>query len=474
MTLVDLSNLGLASSSTDLLQVWLDSMQAQINGYQPADPTNPDSWPLEYKDAVSTAAMFEDVAQVGVVVPDAIVRAFGTKLYGIPYLTGASATTVIQVTAQDTTGHTLSAGADLLLNGVAFDTTADLVISAGSSTGTVVVAAVTPGTASNGAGNPASFVNNIDWVSAVTALATSSMGVDAESDTDYQSRLGSRLQLQTLTPITATNFAGVALSFQPAAGTDQQEIGRATALDGYSGTPATFVVATTGSSGTLTVTTPPAAGVTAAQGASITGTDIQSGTLVSSATSSQMTLTKTASGTGSNISATVTGTLGNARTVTLAVTDSTGAALNADTKTALAAWLQSLREVNFIVNVIDPTYTQVYASVSGIYLYPGFDPAATASAIQQAITNFLSPQAFGAATFGDQTQWFAGTKIYYNQLIGVIQNAGRGAVRAVADGALTIGTSANPAGTVDLVIPGPLGLPLSSTTTVPLPTILSS
>jgi hypothetical protein len=466
LSFLDLSSLGYVSSSGDLYAEWLNFMQVAVPGYIPA-PAG-----LENIDAQATAAMGSDVAQVGVVVPPAIVRVLGTKLFGVPYLTGASAIAVVQVIAQDTDGpYTVDAGTDLLLNGTAFDTLADLTIPNGSTTGQVIVAATTPGTASNGFGNPASFVSQIDWVASVSAVTSSSGGVDAESDTDYQNRLVRQLRLQAPRPITAADFATMALSFQPASGTDQEEVGRATAIDGYSPSAATFVVSAN-STTTLTVTTPPAAGITAAQGASITGTDIQSGTIVDSSTSSTILLSKTASGTASGISATVTGTLGNERTVTVAITDTAGGLLNADTKTALSAWLESFRELNFVVNVINPTVTTVYASIGTVYIYPGFDPTATAAAIQAAVINFLSQATFGAATFGDKASWFTGTTVYINQIIGVIQNAGRGAVRAVGDGALTIGLSPSPSGVVDVVLPGPLGLPTSTTSTVGLPTIV--
>jgi Baseplate J-like protein len=296
LSFLDLSSLGYASSANDLLGEWLAVIQAAVPGYVPSPAS------LEYIDAQGTAAMGSDVAQVGVVVPSAIVRALGTKLFGVPYLTGSSAMAVVQVTAQDTDGpYTVVAGTDLLLNGTAFVTIADLTIPNGSTTGNVIVAATLSGTTSNGFGNPASFVSQIDWVSAVSAVTSSSGGIDPESDNDYQDRLIQELRLQAPRPITAADYATMALSFQPAAGTDQEEVGRATAIDGYSPSAATFVVSAN-STATLTVTTPPATGITAAQGASITGTDITSGSLVNSSTSTTIVMSKVASGTGSGIS----------------------------------------------------------------------------------------------------------------------------------------------------------------------------
>lgn len=466
MAFIDLSSLGLATTTTELLDEWLAFMQATYPGYQPDTLGNGGPMPLEYVQAQSLAALLSDVSQTGVVVPDAIVRAFGTKLFGVPYLTGTNAQAVVQITAVDTQGHTLPAGTDIDLAGgtVGFTTTQDLTVPAGQSTGQVIVTATQVGTASNGAGSPAELVSLVDWVSSATVVTPSSGGVDPESDTDYQTRLSATLQLQAPRPITAQDFATMALSFAPAAGTDQQEIGRATAIDGYQDANATFTLSLTSGSTTATITTPPATGVYPAQGASITGTDIPAGTIVNSATTSTVTLSNPASATAS-VTATVSGTLGNERTVTTIAARADGTAPNNDTLTAAQTWLAGYREANFNVAVVAPTYTNVYVTVS-CHLYPGFSSTATASTIQQAIINFLSPATFGEAAFGDSNQWFSGCTIYYSQLMSVIQSAAGGAVQNIVDGSLKLGTAASPTGTADLVLPGPVGLPESSTSTV--------
>lgn len=335
-------------------------------------------------------------------------------------------------------------------------------------TGVVTVFATSPGSASNGAGSPAELMATFDWVSGVTALAGAFGGVDAESDDAYQNRLAQQLSLVAPRPITAQNFATMAYSFFPPTGTDAQEIGRATAIDGYQPGNAAFTVSLNSTS-VATITTPPAAGVYPAQGATITGTDIPAGTIVLSATTSSITMSHAATGTAS-VTATVGGTLGNERTVTVIAADATGnqwagGTEATDTLADLATWLKSFREANFVVNAIAPAYTTVYVTVSCV-LYPGFDAAATATAIQAAIVAFLSPETFGAAAFGDSGQWFSGCTIYQSQLMAVIQNAGQGAVQNVVDGSLKFGTASVPTNTADLVLPGPVGLPQSDATTV--------
>lgn len=527
MSFIDLSALGLASTPEELYADWLAYMQSVYPGYAPK-PGN-----LENTEAIDISNLGADVAQTAVVVPNAIFRNFGTKLFGIQYEAGALAAASVQVTAVDNAGHTLPAGTQVTLGALGFQTLADLTIPNGSTTGTVTVVASAPGTAYNGATNPTELVSLVDWVSSLTALAPASGGVDAEDDDDYQNRLASLFRLIAPRPITAADYATMALSFAPTTGTDQQEIGRATAIDGYVEGAATFTVTTVSASPTLTVTGSPGTGITAAQGASILGAGIPSATftanttsssptlasvssftnvtvgalvsgtgipagtwikafdsgsstitlsanatatntgttitvsttLVQSATSSTITLNKNATASASGVSVTVGGTLGNERTVTVGVALADGTATNTDTKTALQTWLEGLREANFVVDVIDPTYTTVYVDVS-VVLYPGFDPTATATAIQSAITTYLSPQNFNLPPFGDIAAWLSGTTVFYDRLVGLIQNAAAGAVDHVVTGSLTLGTSASPTGTSDLVLPGPIALPESSNSTV--------
>lgn len=462
MSFTDLSALGLDVSPDGAYQQWLDVMQVLYPGYIPADG-NP-----ENVDAQALAALMSDASQAATVVPAAIVRAFGTKLYNVPYLQGLPAIASVQITAADSLGHTLPAGTDLTLGIYGFYTQADLVIPASSTTGTVTVVASSVGADSNGATNPAELSSSsgtVDWVASVTALAPASGGIDPETDDAYQNRLIGLLALLAPRPITASDFATMALSFPPVAGTDDEDIGRATSIDGYVQGSASFTVSLSSGSPTATITAAPGTGIYPAQGATITGTDIASGTIVLSATTSSITLSKNATGTGTGITATVGGTLGNERTVTVIPALSDGTATNADTKTALQSWLASFRELNFVVDVIDATYTPVYVTVS-CHLYPGFDATATQTAIQAAIINFLSPPTFGQAAFGNTNQWFSGCTIFYSALMSVIQNAGQGAVQEVIDGTLKLGTAASPTGTSSLVLPGPVGLPTSTTGTV--------
>lgn len=438
-------------------------MQTAIPGFQP------EAAGLADIQANGIAALEADAAQAAVVVPSAIFRAFGTKLFGVAYQQGLPSTATIQVTAVDTAGYTLSAGTDLTLGTVGFTTETDLTIPNGEDTGTVTVVAVMVGVSGNGATNPTELVSEdvtVDWVDSVTCLGPASGGVDPEDDTDYQNRLAALLRLISPTPITAADYATMALSFAPAAGTDQEEIGRATALDGYVEGSASFTVSEN-STTTLTVTGAPGASITAAQGATITGTNIPSNTLVVSSNSSTIVMNKAATATASGITATVGGTVGNERTVTVGVTLADGTDTNSDTKTALQAWLGpgSLSEANMIVDVIDPTVTTVYVDVS-VHLFAGTNSTTAQSVIQAAIVNYLSPANWNLPSVGNASLWLQGTTIYQSALMGVILNAAPYGVQYIVDGSLTFGTGSTPTNQNDLVIPGPIALPTSSNSTV--------
>lgn len=531
MAFIDLSALGLNTSQADLLDEWLAVMQAAYPGYVPS-LANP-----EYRHALGIATIAADVAQTAVVVPDAIFRAYGTKLFGIVYEAGSLASATIQVTAVDSLGYTLNAGTSVTLNGFGFQTLNALTIPAASSVGTVTVVAAAPGIVYNGASNPVEILASgtiVNWVSSVTVLAPASGGMDPEDDSDYENRLASLFQLIAPRPITASDYAAMALSFIPAAGTDQQEIGRATAIDGYAQGAAAFTV-NENSTTTLTVTAAPGTGITAAQGASVLGAGIPSATftattsssvnptvltavssftnvtvgallsgtgiaagafvlgfnsgagtvtmsapatatnagvtvtisttIVQSSTPTTIVLSNAATATSSGVVISVGGTFGNQREQTVGIALADGTATNADTKIALAVWLKGFREVNFVVNVIDPTYTPVYVTVS-VHLFAGFDPTATQAAIQAAITSYLSPAVFNQTVFGAGSSWTSGTVIYYENLVALVKSAGGSAVDHVVAGSLKLGLAATPTGVVDLVIPGPLALPTSSNSTV--------
>ena len=464
-----LQDTGLPVSQGTLMAQWLDAMQTAFPGvtFSTSDPL--------YVHALVMASWRADLGQLASAGSMELFRQFGTQLLGLAYEQGTPALAILTVTAADTAGHTLPQGTQftLTLNGVtvAFASLAPLTIASGQSSGTVTVAAVQSGSAYNGAGSPAALVSQIDWVSSVTVLTTASGGVDQESDDAYVQRLAQTLAVLGVATATAGALATRALDFTPQTGTDQQEVGRAAAIDGYSPGTDTFTVTTTSGSDSLTVTAAPGTGITAAPGASITGTGIPSGTIVTASTSSTITMSQNATASGSGVSASVTGTLGNERTVTVCITDTAGNALNADTITAVGTYLAGFREANFVINVVSPSDSTVYVACT-VVPQPGYTTATVQANVQAALLSYLSPSNFPLPQ-GAIQGWQNTQTVYLSALTAVVQ--GTLGVASVVPGTLAVGLSASPTNTTaDLVLPGAFPLPTSTSTSIPTSAITVS
>lgn len=376
---------GLPQSQQAFLQTWLSAMQtAYGQAFQPGAAD------LDFIQAQVFASWAEDVAQLCSSGATELFRQFGTKLVQLPYQIGTAAQAIVTVTAQDTVGYTLPQGTQLTLSlgGVllAFQTASTLTIAPGSSSGNVTVAAVQAGASFNGAGSPAALVSQITWVTGLTVVTAASGGVDQENDSAYVNRLAQTLQLLAPRPITASDYQTMAINFTPAAGTDQEEVGRASAIDGYDP--------------------------------------------------------------GAN-------TYGNQREVTVCVTAADGSLLNTDTLTAVQAYLAARREVNFIVNVVQPNVQTVYVACT-VKGAAGFTAATVQANVQASLVGFLS-----APNFPN------GSTVYLSDLSTVIRNTA--GVANVPAGGVSVGLSANPSNnTSDLLLAGPFPQAISTTSSIPL------
>jgi uncharacterized phage protein gp47/JayE len=104
------------------------------------------------------------------------------------------------------------------------------------------------------------------------------------------------------------------------------------------------------------------------------------------------------------------GTFNNQRMITAAVADEAGHGVSPTIKTNVDAYLQSLREVNFVVNVIDPTITTVDVTAT-IKVLDGYDSDIVTAAAQDVVENYLSPAV-----------WPWATVLRRNELIALISN----------------------------------------------------
>jgi hypothetical protein len=492
-----LNDLGLSGSSSQLLAEWLDDMQAQYPGYVPSAAN------LEYVQAQIFSQFAADLASLCSEGATELFRVYASTLVGLPYLQGVAAQAVITITANaspgtiatttqllsvggpivditvvalpfgiaagtitltDPTGaHTqtwttsgASAGATAIsvtsqvpnfaypvgstitgtqtyvvpaltqfaLDTLGFVNLAEVDINAGSAAN-VTLTAVLAGTAFNGAGSQGSVqsIQQLTWVSSFSVLSSASGGVDPEDDTHYINRAKVELQLQAPRPITATDFATMALNFTPYPGTDQQEVGRATSLDGYNP---------------------------------------------------------------------VDQSTGNTRMVAVAVTDANGLPLNNDTLYGypngsssnvitttpsveagwgIAGWLQSLREITFIVNVIQPTYVPVYVTAT-VKATAGYDTVSVQTNVQAALLAYLNPLAWGlppSNTQASESGWVNTVTIFQSALMAIVQQSS--GVQYVVDGTLKFGLAGSPSNTLDLTLTGVIPLPTSDTTTIALAAI---
>jgi hypothetical protein len=147
-------------------------------------------------------------------------------------------------------------------------------------------------------------------------------------------------------------------------------------------------------------------------------------------------------------------TLGNEKTVGVVVVDAAGQALSAATKTAVDAYLQSLREINFLITVTDPTYTTLTVVFTAT-ARPGRNAADVKANAEAAALAYLSPATWG--TDAGAHTWNLDNVVSYLTLAGEIR-AADGVDRLTA---LTVN-----GGTSDVTLTGRVGLPGPATTAV--------
>lgn len=148
-------------------------------------------------------------------------------------------------------------------------------------------------------------------------------------------------------------------------------------------------------------------------------------------------------------------TYNNARTITVAVTDVDGNPLSAGTKSAVQTLLQNQREVNFLVYVIDPTYTTIDVNYN-VTVYSGWDTTAVRDAINAALTAYLSPGTWGQPAGERTTAWETQGSVKQLNLAEVIGAASEG-VKDV--NSVTLRTGVGSFGTADVVLAGAAPLP---------------
>lgn len=146
-------------------------------------------------------------------------------------------------------------------------------------------------------------------------------------------------------------------------------------------------------------------------------------------------------------------TSNNERMVTVAVADTNGEAVSAPIKAQADTYLQGMREVNFIVHVVDPSYNTIDVTFSAT-CYPDFDPDEVAAAVVDALTAWLSPANWGIPPYGDPELWINEDTVRYLEVAEVIN--GVDGVRYITS--LTIGLDGDPQVSADVPLSGPAPL----------------
>lgn len=140
------------------------------------------------------------------------------------------------------------------------------------------------------------------------------------------------------------------------------------------------------------------------------------------------------------------------RSVTIVAIDETGAPVAGPIADEVKAVLEAVREVNFQVFTAAPTYTPLEVDVTATAA-EGADPGVVEAAIAAALTDYLSPAAWGS-TPNDATAWTGEATVRYLELVRVASSVpGLGHLDALTlDG-----------GTTDVTLAGVAPLPQTTT-----------
>lgn len=158
--------------------------------------------------------------------PPEAFASFGQDVLRVPTLEATAASGEVTVTATDAVGYLLPVGATLDLQGVSFETTADLVIAPGDASATAPIVAVVPGISGSGLSGDATLIAPTPvWVQLVNVAEQTIGGTDGETADDYRDRLAD--ELPTLSPkaILVPDFEALARR--------DAEVFRALAIDLY-------------------------------------------------------------------------------------------------------------------------------------------------------------------------------------------------------------------------------------------------
>lgn len=383
-----------------------------------------------------------------------IFKYFGATVINIQPILASPASVSISFVASDTLGHTVPAGQDVGLRDSSgdlhlFSTDIDAVIPPGNTAVTVSATAIDGGSQSNGLSGSAELTNQFDWVVAVASVGLSSGGVDDEDETTYLNRLSANLGLMAPRPILAPDFALISRNiagvwraigldnFLP--GTNEvQSISHNYTATGATGGTITWSGSTTAALPFNATAAAVKAALEALPNIEVGDIDTAGGpwpaaitvafkgrysyTDVAAMTASAGTWT---GGTTITITTPTPGVAANfaaENAVAVAGVDTAGIGLSAAKKLELDAYLQSLVQQNFIVNILDPNYTTVDLTATA-----NKHPNAVASDVQsraiEAVKNYLASATWGVPVWPpDSRGWDRKTVLRAQEFYTVLNN----------------------------------------------------
>src|SRR4051794_31801538 len=178
------------------------------------------NWALAPADLETTLTeMFARMASILAVLAQThdreVYRDFVATVFRIPSLSPTAASGTVTFTLIDTLGHTVPAGTQISIGGVAFQTTADLTAAPGAATVTGTVVAATPGAAGSGLSGPVTVDDLLDYVAdpggaALVGITTG--GTDGETVDEYVDRVHDELPTLSLAVVTPRDAELIAMS----------------------------------------------------------------------------------------------------------------------------------------------------------------------------------------------------------------------------------------------------------------------
>ncbi len=439
-----------------LLKQAIQDIQAQIPGWTPAEGH------LEVVVLEEAAQMMSALAAIFSQVPMSIFMAFGS-LAQVPPLPGVAATVPATITMVDDMGYTIPAGTRVAFplsgdSSIIFLVQSTVVIAEGDDSATVDLICETVGSFPNGLASDTTLQlqQTFAQVASIVTTAVVSGGVDPDTTTSYLNRLSQELTLLAPRPILPIDFAEIAQNVEG--------VFRALAIDGLN--PGTTVDDGVTTASSLNIGSASAHFETGDWvGRSVSGGTIPPGAVIDSVTSDTVAVLNSGhapSGSGTGLTLTFGDLTGQERCVTVCGVDDTGAALSGTVNTNLVAYLESKREVNFLVFAIDPTFTEIDVSVT-CTAAPGADTVTVQAAVVATVTAYLNPATWSGGVLLPP-QWNGASVISILEIANVVLLTP--GVEFVAMGGIQICIHGGTLSTADVDLPGDAPLPTAGTISV--------